>query len=180
MMGLHRNSLVPFIMMYLHVNNTLMPLTITRLTKKNDPYTGMPSTYYICESLQTFWFMWRTFTLLDCSLNCLIPLSRISHTENACDTTDGWLQRLKHSAKELLLTYIFMADEVEYAIPTRHHNQNLLNESGGPVQLKLLCGADLLESFDTPGLWKETDVCIISYIISIFTHEYTWYCKKQL
>jgi hypothetical protein len=30
--------------------------------------------------------------------------------------------------------------------------------SGGPVQVKLLCGADLLESFGTPGLWADDDV----------------------
>ncbi|PSN36793.1 Nicotinamide/nicotinic acid mononucleotide adenylyltransferase 1 [Blattella germanica] len=29
--------------------------------------------------------------------------------------------------------------------------------SGGPVQVKLLCGADLLESFSTPGLWTDDD-----------------------
>jgi hypothetical protein len=28
----------------------------------------------------------------------------------------------------------------------------------GSVQVKLLCGADLLESFGTPGLWKDEDV----------------------
>ena len=28
----------------------------------------------------------------------------------------------------------------------------------GPVQIKLLCGGDLLESFATPGLWAEEDV----------------------
>jgi nicotinamide mononucleotide adenylyltransferase len=27
-----------------------------------------------------------------------------------------------------------------------------------PVQIKLLCGADLLESFATPGLWDSDDV----------------------
>lgn len=27
-----------------------------------------------------------------------------------------------------------------------------------PVQIKLLCGADLLESFATPGLWDNDDV----------------------
>lgn len=27
------------------------------------------------------------------------------------------------------------------------------------VQLKLLCGADLLESFAVPGLWADKDVC---------------------
>ena len=36
--------------------------------------------------------------------------------------------------------------------------------SGGPLQVKLLCGADLLESFATPGLWMEEDVS--SYLCS--------------
>lgn len=30
--------------------------------------------------------------------------------------------------------------------------------SGGPVQVKLLCGADLLESFATAGLWMDEDI----------------------
>lgn len=29
-----------------------------------------------------------------------------------------------------------------------------------PVQIKLLCGADLLESFATPGLWAHEDVSL--------------------
>ncbi|XP_064599604.1 nicotinamide/nicotinic acid mononucleotide adenylyltransferase 1-like [Liolophura sinensis] len=33
---------------------------------------------------------------------------------------------------------------------------NNINEA--PVQLKLLCGADLLESFAVPGLWKDEDI----------------------
>lgn len=33
-----------------------------------------------------------------------------------------------------------------------------LNKITGHVQLKLLCGADLLESFATPGLWKDEDI----------------------
>uniref|UniRef100_A0A8D8HB15 Nicotinamide-nucleotide adenylyltransferase n=3 Tax=Culex pipiens TaxID=7175 RepID=A0A8D8HB15_CULPI len=33
-----------------------------------------------------------------------------------------------------------------------------LNKMTGHVQLKLLCGADLLESFATPGLWKDEDI----------------------
>ena len=32
------------------------------------------------------------------------------------------------------------------------------------VQLKLLCGGDLLESFAVPGLWKDEDVCMIMMI----------------
>lgn len=33
-----------------------------------------------------------------------------------------------------------------------------------PVQIKLLCGADLLESFATPGLWDTEDVSGIIFI----------------
>lgn len=35
-----------------------------------------------------------------------------------------------------------------------------LSGSTDPVTVKLLCGADLLESFARPGLWKEEDVSI--------------------
>lgn len=35
---------------------------------------------------------------------------------------------------------------------------NDLNNIQGPVQVKLLCGADLLQSFGVPGLWAEDDV----------------------
>lgn len=42
-------------------------------------------------------------------------------------------------------------------------NYQFINEendifSNNSVQLKLLCGADLLESFATPGLWAPEDV----------------------
>lgn len=33
-----------------------------------------------------------------------------------------------------------------------------MKEIAGDIKLKLLCGADLLESFSVPGLWKNEDV----------------------
>ena len=33
-----------------------------------------------------------------------------------------------------------------------------LNEEPLDLKVKLLCGADLLESFAVPGLWKDSDV----------------------
>ena len=40
-----------------------------------------------------------------------------------------------------------------------HLQQKVGCESNGvKPQVKLLCGADLLESFATPGLWKDQDV----------------------
>ncbi|GBP89327.1 hypothetical protein EVAR_60123_1 [Eumeta japonica] len=37
-------------------------------------------------------------------------------------------------------------------------NGNFANCDSGQVQVKLLCGADLLESFATPGLWSDEDL----------------------
>ena len=37
-----------------------------------------------------------------------------------------------------------------------HYRQFYPTEAN--VELKLLCGADLLESFGTPGLWKDEDI----------------------
>jgi nicotinamide mononucleotide adenylyltransferase len=44
---------------------------------------------------------------------------------------------------------LWLKDEAFYT-----HVEN----SDVPLQVKLLCGADLLESFGTPGVWKEEDV----------------------
>ena len=35
------------------------------------------------------------------------------------------------------------------------------SESQGPISFKLLCGADLLESFAVPNLWDEEDLTTI-------------------
>ena len=48
-----------------------------------------------------------------------------------------------------------LADEPDYRLQSI---SNMNESSSGPIQLKLLCGADLLESFGTPGLWQEQDV----------------------
>ncbi|XP_013403392.1 nicotinamide/nicotinic acid mononucleotide adenylyltransferase 1 isoform X2 [Lingula anatina] len=44
---------------------------------------------------------------------------------------------------------------------TTHVSCNMLHNQAdgqGPVQVKLLCGGDLLESFAVPGLWKPADI----------------------
>lgn len=40
-----------------------------------------------------------------------------------------------------------------------------ITKINGTIQLKLICGADLLESFSVPGLWKEEDVCCLLCLI---------------
>jgi len=59
-------------------------------------------------------------------------------------------------------------DNANSIVPT-----NLNWENSHPVQLKLLCGADLLESFGTPGLWKEEDIAEIvsKYGLVVITRE---------
>lgn len=44
---------------------------------------------------------------------------------------------------------------------------NIYKYKGDRVQVKLLCGADLLESFATPNLWKDDDVRIIFFIYNV-------------
>jgi len=45
--------------------------------------------------------------------------------------------------------------------------ENVKNNSDNmPIQIKLLCGADLLESFGVPDLWSEEDVCHIQKYLS--------------
>lgn len=41
-----------------------------------------------------------------------------------------------------------------------HFQEVVSSESEGQSKVKLLCGADLLESFATPGLWAPQDVCL--------------------
>ncbi|KAK7070777.1 Nicotinamide/nicotinic acid mononucleotide adenylyltransferase 1 [Halocaridina rubra] len=50
---------------------------------------------------------------------------------------------------------------------------NHLTTSTDPVVVKLLCGADLLESFAKPGLWKEEDIeaLVGKYGIVVITRE---------
>lgn len=44
-------------------------------------------------------------------------------------------------------------DDISW-IPPNVQNCNI----NDPISVKLLCGADLLESFGTPGLWLDDDV----------------------
>ena len=52
----------------------------------------------------------------------------------------------------------------------------------GKIQLKLLCGADLLESFSVPGFWLEEDIhtivqkhgIVVIERLVIMDIEYTW------
>ena len=47
-----------------------------------------------------------------------------------------------------------------------------LRERQDNVQLKLLCGADLLESFAVPGLWADKDVCVSANIFQRFDMQF--------
>lgn len=43
-----------------------------------------------------------------------------------------------------------------------------MKEIAGDIKLKLLCGADLLESFSVPGLWKNEDVRTFFLFLFLF------------
>lgn len=45
-------------------------------------------------------------------------------------------------------------------LPVLEHFNRCLNTDTGndPIQVKLLCGGDLLESMNTPGVWHPEDV----------------------
>ena len=58
-------------------------------------------------------------------------------------------------SKKRKLDSSMSTEESEYTAP---HNLNWQSDKGSPAQLKLLCGADLLESFGVPGLWKDADI----------------------
>ena len=45
-----------------------------------------------------------------------------------------------------------------------HNNARNAALNQAEVNLRLLCGADLLESFGTPGLWKDEDVSKSRYL----------------
>ena len=74
----------------------------------------------------------------------------------------------------LICTFLVAIDEADYSVPSHRSNMNI-NETG-PVQLKLLCGADLLESFGTPGLWKEADVSVHRYFIKMLLPPFVLFC----
>ena len=62
--------------------------------------------------------------------------------------------------------------EQETWTPTRQileHFQDVADkQSSGQERVKLLCGADLIESFATPGLWAPDDVRICVCIDTTF------------
>lgn len=45
-----------------------------------------------------------------------------------------------------------------YWVNTINHYVCALTAGWGDVNVRFLCGADLLESFSVPGLWAEKDV----------------------
>jgi nicotinamide mononucleotide adenylyltransferase len=49
-----------------------------------------------------------------------------------------------------------------------YHNLNKnLKEGEQPIQVKLICGSDLLDSFNTPGVWAPEDVCLCFAVLSL-------------
>lgn len=79
---------------------------------------------------------------------------------------EGWTKTrvtLQHH-QNVLNSWVFDTNNV------KHHSEiedlewipdqikNNTSQDRNPIQVRLLCGADLLESFGTPGLWAEEDI----------------------
>jgi len=55
------------------------------------------------------------------------------------------------------------ANKIDTSLPVQFIENIDANDSSlnGTINVRLLCGADLLESFAVPGLWNEEDVSIL-------------------
>ncbi|XP_043268142.1 uncharacterized protein Nmnat [Venturia canescens] len=77
---------------------------------------------------------------------------------------NGWTKtRLSLQHHQNLLNAVLLdSNDSKYRSDTEDTNwipENVKNSSDRtPIQIKLLCGADLLESFGTPGLWADEDI----------------------
>lgn len=59
------------------------------------------------------------------------------------------------------LNKLNVSSDVNGNVPWLPNNFTATDQGNQGVQLKFLCGADLLESFAKPGLWKEEDLNVI-------------------
>ena len=77
----------------------------------------------------------------------------------------GWYYfRALRVSHLFIFSVVGSLDQLDYSVPTHNYNAN---EVLGPVQLRLLCGGDLLESFAVPGLWAEEDVSTVYFVCPI-------------
>ena len=56
------------------------------------------------------------------------------------------------------ILFVSESNKTLWFIDDDNANYNFKNKPDNAVNLRLLCGADLLESFGTPGLWSDEDV----------------------
>lgn len=77
---------------------------------------------------------------------------RVKMCELATDSSDWIMVDSWESEQSEYLTTILILE---------HFYNNLnkdLKEGEQPIQVKLLCGGDLVESFNTPGVWAKEDM----------------------
>lgn len=86
-----------------------------------------------------------------------IKLSDWECQQESWSRTRTILQHFQNHVNSLMTQ---STDELDNANGNLWIPDNMKNGISGPVQVKLLCGADLLESFGTPGLWAEEDVIL--------------------
>lgn len=114
---------------------------------------------------------YKKMGLIDAKHRCaMIDLALHSSDWIKLDTWESkqetWLETVKVLAyhhKKLnsrnINDYSFNFQQVQKLISgNTNDNKTYFCNNNQPVQLKLLCGADLLESFDNSNIWKKTDV----------------------
>lgn len=77
---------------------------------------------------------------------------RVRMCELATESSDWIMVDSWESLQEEYQTTLLVLDHFNYCL-----NKDL-KEGETPIQVRLLCGSDLLDSFNTPGVWAPEDV----------------------
>jgi len=90
-----------------------------------------------------------------------LEMARRATQDNAWVKTSDWETRQSDwtRTRKVLEEYSSMIKSSAAGL-----NLDWISDTGsqqGPIEVKLLCGGDLLESFSVPGLWKEEDITAI-------------------
>ena len=81
-----------------------------------------------------------------------------------------------NSLQTLVLMFCsYLSDEIDRGIE-RGSPRHVTKEDHDTVQLKLLCGGDVLESFAVPGLWKDEDVSVCKVNVKATNIEFKLSC----
>jgi len=79
-------------------------------------------------------------------------IHRVKMCELACESSDWLMVDAWESQQKQYQTTIIVLDHINYCLNAH------LPEGEEPYQVRLVCGADLLDSFNKPGVWAPEDI----------------------